>query len=135
MAKETGLAWTALSVDDESGSAQDIREDIKSLSFATPVNMLEVTGIDKSAMERLAGLRDFTISMNGTFDDDTSNSVFDVFKNIGVLAQRTTLITVSGNSLPNEVLYSTANWERADDGAFNFSSEGSLADGTVPTWA
>ncbi len=36
MAKESGLGWTTCSVDDSSGTPQAIKNDVTSLSFATP---------------------------------------------------------------------------------------------------
>lgn len=137
MAKQSGLAWTTLNVDDESSSAQDLREDVTNFSFATPIGVQDVTGIDKSAHERLLLLRDFSINLNGVFDDDTSDSVHDVFANITSTSAtaRTTTIVVSGQTLPNEVLYTDYALTRGADGSLTFAVPGVLADGTVPTWA
>src|SRR5262245_56289971 len=104
MAKTTGLAWTTLSVDDSGGVARDIRNDITSFDFATPRDVQEVTGIDKSAMERLLLLADFSINLNGVFDPAT-NLAHDVFKTVpSTSVARTVSITVAAKSLPNEVL-------------------------------
>ena len=138
MAKQSGLAWTTLSVDDAASSAQDIREDVNSFTFATPVNVAEVTGIDKSAMERILLLRDFSINLQGTFDDDTSDSVHDVFADIMAAAAtaRTTSIVVSGQTLgPIEVIYTDYSLNRGADGQLTFTCPGVLADGTVPAWS
>jgi hypothetical protein len=132
MAKENGLGWSVLDVDDEAGVAQDIREDVNSLEFSTPRAVLEVTGIDKSAMERLHGLADFSATLTFTFDDDTSDSVHDVFKDLS--NQRTLLITVSAQILTNEVLFTDYALSRGDDGAFGGTAPCVLANGTVPTW-
>jgi hypothetical protein len=132
MAKVNGLGWTALNVDDSGGSANDIREDVNSLEYATPQNLLEVTGIDKSAMERLGGLKDFTATVNFTADFDASDSVFDVFKDTGTV--RTFAITVAAQILSNETLISEVNWNRGTDGSLSGSASVALANGTVPTW-
>ena len=78
MAKESGLGWTTLSVDDSGGTARDIRNDITNFEWATPREEQDITGIDKSAKERLLLLADFTIEMNGVFNDATnlSHTVF-----------------------------------------------------------
>lgn len=133
MAKESGLGWTTLDVDDEAGSAQDLREDVNSLEFSTPRAVLEVTGLDKSAMERLHGLADFSATLNFTYDDDTSDSVHDVFKDLS--NQRTCLIVVSGQTLSNEVLFTDYALNRGTDGSFSGTAPCVLANGTVPTWA
>jgi hypothetical protein len=134
MAKETGLGWTTLSVDDSGGTPVDIKNDITDLSFATPRGIQDVTGVDKSAMERLLLLADFSISANGVFNDvSASHSVFATVPSTSVA--RTTSLTVSAQSLPNEVLYSDYALTRAADGSLTWVATGSLADGTVPTWA
>ena len=138
MAKQSGLGWTTLNIDDAGSSAQDLREDTNSFTFATPINVAEVTGLDKSAVERLLLLRDFSINLQGTFDDDTSDSVHDVFADIMAAAatSRTTSIVVSGQTLgPIEVLYTDYALNRQADGQLTFTVPGVLADGTVPAWS
>lgn len=132
MAKENGLGWTALDVDDEAGSAQDLRSDVNSLEFATPRAVLEVTGIDKSAMERLHGLADFSATLTFTFDDATADSVHDVFKDLSNV--RTLAITVSAQILSNEVLFTDYALSRGTDGSFGGTAPCVLANGVVPTW-
>ena len=132
MGKENGLGWSVLDVDDEAGVAQDIREDVNSLEFSTPRAVLEVTGIDKSAMERLHGLADFSATLTFTFDDDTADSVHDVFKDLS--NARTLLITVSAQILTNEVLFTDYALARGNDGAFGGTAPCVLANGVVPTW-
>lgn len=135
MAKQSGLAWTTLSVDDSAGTARDIRNDITNLEFTTPRATHDITGIDKSAMERLLLLADFTITMNGVFNP-ALNASHDVFKTIpSTSVQRTVSITVGGKSLPNECILTDYPLTRADSGELTWAVPGSLADGTVPTWA
>lgn len=135
MAKESGLAWTTLSVDDSTPTARDIRNDITNFEFATPRAVQDVTGIDKSAMERLLLLADFSITMNGVFNDaaNLSHSVFKTVASTSVV--RTISITVSGQSLNNECLVTDYALTRGDDGALTWSAPAVLADGTVPTWS
>jgi hypothetical protein len=135
MAKETGLGWTTLSVDDAGGTPRDIRTDVPGFSFATPREVQDVTGIDKSAMERLLLLADFSIDVKGVFDDG-SNLAHDVFKTVPSTAvARTVTITVSGQTLPNECYFTDYALERADNGALTWTAPGVLQSGTVPTWA
>lgn len=135
MAKETGLAWTTLSVDGSDTAANDIRNDVTNFEFSTPRAVQEVTGIDKSAMERLLLLADFSITMNGVFNDEADKS-HATFKDVGSTSvTRTVSITVSGQSLPNECLITDYALTRGDDGSLTWSAPGVLADGTVPTWS
>lgn len=135
MAKESGLGWTTLSVDNSAGVVKVIKNDITSLEFATPRGVQEVTGVDKSAYERILLLADFSISLKGVFNDATDFS-HDVFKTVpSTSVARTTTLAVSGNTLAPEVLYTDYSLSRAEDGSLTWQAPGLLADGTVPTWA
>lgn len=134
MAKQSGLAWTTLSVDDSAGTPRDIRNDVTNLEFATPRATQDVTGIDKSAFERLVLLADFTITLNGVFNV-ASNLSHDVFKTVpSTSVLRTTSIGIGGKTLANECLYTDYPLTRSDSGELTWAVPGQLADGTVPTW-
>jgi hypothetical protein len=135
MAKESGLGWTTCTVDDSAGSPQAIKNDITNLQFATPRGVQDVTGIDKSAYERLLLLADFSITLNGVFNDaaGASHAVFKTVSSTSVA--RTTTLTVSGQTLANEVLYTDYPLSRSDSGELTFAVPGVLSDGTVPTWS
>lgn len=135
MAKESGLGWSTLSVDDSSGTAKAIKNDITNLEFATPRGVQDVTGIDKSAIERLLLLADFSITLNGVFNDATGQA-HDVFKSVpSTSVPRTVSIGVSGQTLACETLFTDYQLTRADSGELTWQAPGVLADGTVPTWA
>lgn len=135
MAKESGLGWTTCSVDDSSGTARDLRNDVTNLQFATPRGVQDVTGIDKSAMERLLLLADFSITLNGVFNDATGRA-HDVFKTVSSTSvPRTVSLAVSGQTLAVECLFTDYPITRSNSGELTWSSPGVLADGTVPTWA
>jgi|TARA_R110000824_G_scaffold16633_6_gene68761 hypothetical protein len=135
MAKETGLGITTLSVDDSGGSARAIVNDITNFSFSTPRGIQDVTGVDKSAMERLLLLADAQVQLNGVFND-ASNAAHDVFKTVpSTSVARTVTFVVSGQTLPNEMLFSDYALTRAADGSLTWTAPGALANGTVPTWA
>lgn len=138
MAKQTGLAWTALSVDDSGGTVRDIRNDITNFQFATPRAVQDVTGVDKSAIERLLLLADMSITLNGVanFGAVPSATVHGVFATVpSTSVPRTTTLTIGGKTLPAEILYTDYAFTRGQDGALTVSMPGVLADGTVPTWA
>ncbi len=134
MAKETGLGWTTLTVDDSSPAAQAIKNDITNFSFATPRGVQDVTGVDKSAFERLLLLADFSITLNGVFNDDTGKS-HDVFKTVpSSSVARLTTLTVSGKTIAPVILYTDYPLTRGADGTLTFAVPGVLATGVVPTW-
>ncbi len=137
--KESGLGWTSLSVDDSGGTLRDIRNDITNLQFATPRAEQNVTGIDKSAMERLLLLADCSVTLNGVFND-ASNASHDVFKTVpSTSVAREITLNVSGQILgttPTITLIPTDYaLTRGDDGALTWSVPLSLANGAVPTWS
>ncbi|TAJ21853.1 MAG: hypothetical protein EPO65_00605 [Dehalococcoidia bacterium] len=124
-----------MSVDDSGGTARAIKNDITNFSFATPRGVQDVTGVDKSAMERLLLLADFSIELSGVFND-AANMSHDVFKTVpSTSVNRTVTLAVSGQTLPNECVFTDYALTRGADGALTFSAPGVLADGTVPTWA
>ncbi|MET0916722.1 MAG: hypothetical protein ABWY81_11050 [Jiangellaceae bacterium] len=133
MAKTTGLAWPTLSVDDAAGTPVDVRNDVTNFSFATPRGVQDVTGIDKSAYERLLLLADFSITLNGVFNAAVSHLIFRTVSSTAV--QRTTSLAIASQTLAPEVLYTDYNLTRAQSGEFTWTVPGVLSNGAVPTWA
>jgi len=136
MAKQSGLG-DYLAVDDSGGTARDISNDVTNATFNNGTALQEVTGIDKSAVERLQLLGDGTVSINGVFNS-ASNLSHDVFKT--QTGTRTVTYCVGGNTGSNpklemEMLISAYNLDRAADGSLTWSAELSLQSGTVPTWS
>ena len=132
MAKETGITST-ISVDDSGGTLRNISNDVLSFSVNTPQGLIDATGVDKSAMERLIGLSDGTVSLTMAFNDATGASSFDVFKTrTGV---RTFTWAQSGQTLSMEMLVGNVSFSRGQDGNLQLTAELSLQSGTVPTWA
>lgn len=136
MAKSSGLAWTTLSVDDSGGTARDIRNDVTNFEFSTPRAVQEITGVDKSAFERLLLLADFSITLNGVFNPTATTSSHAVFKTVSSTSVlRTVSLAHLSQTLANECLFTDYQLTRGDDGALTWSAPGVLADGTVPTWS
>lgn len=132
MAKQTGLGWTTLSVDDAAGVPQVIKNDVTNFDFATPYNQQEVTGVDKSAMERLQLLADFSGTLNGVFNPSATFSHVVFSGDLRVI--RTVALTVGGKSLNNECYFSNYALTRAAGGELTWQAPFALGDGTVPTW-
>src|SRR5215469_10658724 len=110
--KVTGLAWTTFSVGDSSNATQDIRNAVTDLTISTPRAVQDVTGIDKSAIERLLLLADYSIDPKGVFD---------------------TLATSGANN--GAVLFTDYKVTRANSGELTWEAPGVGSTGTVPTWS
>lgn len=138
MAKESGLGMT-VSVDDSSGSAQAIGNDITSVQITMSSAQLDITGVNVSAMERILSHADLQITFQGVFNDasNMSHAVFKDYRtNAGSELGRTTAIAHSGQTLNEAALLLTAyNMNRATDGSLTFEVPGMLSDGTVPAWS
>lgn len=135
MAKTTGLAWTTLSVDDSGGTARDIRNDVMSLEFAMPRAVQDITGVDKSAIERQLLLADFSITLNGIFNAG-ANASHAVLKTVpSTSVARTVSLGVASQTLVNECLFTDYQVARAATGELTWTAPGVLSDGAVPTWS
>src|SRR6187402_845891 len=99
MAKEPGIGWTTCSIDDSGGSLQAIINDVTSLQFATPRGVQDTTGLDKSAMERLLLLADFSATLTGVFNDAATTGAHTVLKTVpSTSVVRTFSLGVSGQT-------------------------------------
>jgi hypothetical protein len=141
MAKQSGLP-SKTQVDDAGGTLRDISNDINSFELSTPSGLQDITGLDKSAIERLLLLADGKVSLKGTFNPaaNMSHIVFRDYRTIfaGQLGRTTTVdpsgISTGAPRLSMELIYSSYDLSRGSDGSLTWSAEGQLADGTVPTW-
>jgi hypothetical protein len=136
MAKQSGLG-SYFAVDNSAGSLKDISNDVVSLDINIAQNLLDVTGIDKSAMERLIGLGDGTITVNGVYNS-AANMSHDVFKTR--TGTRTVTYAVGGNTQGNpvismEMLITSYVPVNGADGSLNWTAGLSLSNGTTPTWS
>jgi hypothetical protein len=141
MAKQSGLGWTTCSVGDATGTARAIINDVTNLQFSTPRAVQDVTGLDKSANERILLLADFSITLNGVFNP-SSNQSHDVFKTVpSTSVNRLTTLVVASKTLNDaasdggiNTLYTDYPLTRAATGELTWAVPGVLADGSVPTW-
>lgn len=134
MAKETGLGMS-VAVDDSGASARTISNDITSTDFSIPRGVQDITGLDKSANERLLLLADFSVTLNGVFND-ASNMSHDVFKTVSSTSVvRTVTLGISGQTLATESFFTDYALSRPASGELTFTASGVLGNGSVPTWA
>lgn len=135
MAKQTGLGITTLSVDDSAGSVQAIKNDITQFDYSTPRGVQDVTGVDKSAYERLLLLADGSVNLTGVFNV-ASNQSHDVFKTVpSTSVLRTVTLTHAAKTLAMEMFPTDYQLSRSQSGELTWKVPLVLGDGTVPTWA
>lgn len=134
MAKTTGLGAT-VTIDDSGGTGRAISNDITNYEFSTPRGVAEITGVDKSAMERQLLIADFSVSLDGIVNT-SANQSHDVFKTIVTSTTTRTVVIVSGGATnTTECVFSEYTWTRGTDGKLPWSASGALADGTAPAWS
>ena len=125
----------SVDVSNAGGSARKIANNSTTWEWTIPREVQDITGLDKSARETLLTLADFTITINGVFND-ASNMSHDVFKTVSSTSiARTVTLTISGQTLPNEVNFTDYSMSRGTTGELTWTAPGVLAGGTVPTWA
>lgn len=133
MAKSSGLGWTTLTLDDASADPIDIRNDVTNFEFASPRAVQDVTGVDKSAMERLLLLADFSATLNGVFNATVSHAVLKTVATSAI--DRTLALGVASQTLSVECKVTDYALKRAEDGALTWEAPMVLANGTAPAWS
>lgn len=130
MAKESGLGITTLTV-----GGNDIKNDVRSFDIATPREVQDVTGVDKSAIERLFLLADGSVDLSGVFNDAASKSHL-TFRGVSTASAAVAVaFSISGQTLTMNMLQTDYKLSRGDDGSLTWSVPLVLADGTPPAWA
>jgi|SRR5215469_2251491 len=138
MAKTSGLG-AQVQVADAGGTQRDFSNDLTDWTLATPIAMQDTTGIDKSAHERLALLRDLTAQLKGVcnFAANMSHAVLST-ATTSAINRASSIAPTSNHGTPImtfNALIGSYNITRGTDGALTFQSDLSLADGALPTWA
>ena len=128
-----------MSVADSGGTPRTISNDITEFSLNTPRGVQDITGVDKSAHERLLLLADVSVSLKGVFNPaaNMSHAVFSTVPSTAV-NRATSIAPTSNNSTPIlafNAIYSDYGITRSNAGEIPWTAKGDLADGAVPTWA
>ena len=96
-----------------------------------------MTGVGKSANERILLLADVSITLNGVFDDEATtgaHSVFSTIPSTSVPRLITLTPTTDDPYIAPTCLLTDYQLTRAATGELTWQVPGSLADGTVPQW-
>ena len=135
MAKQTGLG-DYLAIAASGGPVRAISHDIGEYGINIAQELVETTGLDKSARERITGMSDGDVTVSGFFNA-ASNKSHDVFKTR--TGTRTFDLRIGGNSSSNpklamEMQVASYAITRGGDGSLTWSATLTLSDGTVPAW-
>lgn len=142
MTKQSGIPSRVI-IDDAGGTPRTISNDIGSFTIGTPRNMQDITGLDKSAIERLVLLADGQVEFTGFFN--TATNMSHAVLSTVTSSQNIRTVTVDlpingavgtgGPRLSMEMLFDDYRVTRSQDGSLAWNTTARLADGTVPTWS
>lgn len=135
MAKISGLG-TTITVQDSGAVARDLSNDIGDITLDLPFATQDVTGLDKSAHERLALLADTKITAKG-FHNNATNRIHPVIST-GQTTPRQIVITFPGGAgsvMTATVLLTDYKLTRAANGSLVPDFTGELSNGTVGAWS
>ncbi len=131
---------SVVKVADASGTSQTISNDVTNYQFSTPRAVQDVTGVDKSANERIMLLADYSVTLNGVFNTaaNMSHAVLSTIPSTSVsrAVELDPIGTTTGNpKLAVNCILTDYQLTRSNTGELTWQAPGSLADGAVPTWA
>lgn len=131
MAKFAGLGM-AVTLDNSAGNPVTISNDVASITLGDTSGEQDVTGVDKSAMERLQLLSDSQVTLNG--NGWPSSTTFAVFSNRA--NSRTLVIDFpDSGTYTVEVMIFGFSPSRGADGAVTWSADLKLCNGTAGAWS
>jgi hypothetical protein len=138
LAKSSGITST-VSVDDGSGSLQNISTGVLSFDISTPRGSADITGLDKSAVEKILLLADGTVTLNMQYDPTATTGTHTVFRTMSSTNQTRT-VTIVINSTPSatlsmEMICTDYTLNRGADGNLTSTATLQLQSGTAPTWS
>jgi hypothetical protein len=111
---------------------------VTSVTIASPRGVQDVTGLDKSAFERLLLLADATITITGVYNTLASTGSHTVLKTIPTsttVVRPVTLTPLGGSALTVNCIGTDYTVARSQSGELTFTATLMLADGAVPTWS
>ena len=131
---ESGLQMT-VKVDDAGGTLRDISADVLSVALNTPRGVRGLSSLDGDALESILLTTDGRLTLVGLFND-AANLSHDVLKSVASTSvERSVEVSVSGQTLHMEMLFSRYAVSRSADGGLIWTAAASLSDGETPAWA
>jgi hypothetical protein len=138
LAKSSGITST-VSVDDSAGNAQNISTSVLSFDISTPRGSADITGLDKSAIEKILLLADGQVTLNLQYDPTATTGSHTVFRTMSSTSATRT-VTIVINSTPSatlamEMICTDYTLNRGADGNLTATATLQLQNGAVPTWS
>lgn len=124
MAKVSGLTTTV------TVASNDISNDITSFNVDTPYGVQDVTGLDKSAIERIMLRADCTGTLNGVFNTTASKS----HATLKTPGSKTFVLGFPGATLTFTAVTSNYAVSMGADGSLTWSANWALSSGTAAAW-
>lgn len=124
MAKVSGLP-SSITI-----ASNNISNDVTSLSFDTPYGEQDVTGLDKSAIERIVLRADCTGSMTGVFNTTASMS----HATLKTPGSKTFVIALPGATLTFTAITTNYAVAMGTDGSLTWGCNFGLSSGTAAAW-
>lgn len=133
MPKITGITST-VTIADSAGNNRTFSGDVTDFSIGQSRNQIDVTGVDKSFMERLPGLGDYSVTLSGVFNQ-TAQFSHDVFSSMGTALRAFTLVVGTNGTAVGTAALESYNVTRAQGGALTWQATLNCANGTGVTWS
>lgn len=124
MAKVSGITTTV------TVASNNISNDVDSINIDTPYGQQDITGLDKSAIERLLLRADCTGTMNGIFNTASSMS----HATLKTPGSKTFVIGYPGATLTFTAVTTNYAVALATDGTLKWTVNFALSSGTAAAW-
>lgn len=139
MAKTAGFP-AKIQITDSGSVARDLSNDLTDFTLNTSRGEQSITGLDKSAMERLLLLADVKFTAKGVYNSaaNKSHAVFTGLIQAAVASSTIIDLPPATSGAPRltvSLVWSEFSYNRGANSELTFSVTGSLSDGTVPTWS
>ena len=134
MAKQTGLGATC-AISDANGVSQTFSTDVRSFTINSSRAQIDVTGIDKSFFERLPGLGDYSIDIEGSFNNAGTATAVQALSTMGTALRAFSLVLGVAGTVAGTAALSNWNVSRAQGGDLTYSATLNCANGTALVWS
>lgn len=135
MAKQTGITGT-VTIGDASGVSQTFSADVQTFNINQSRAQIDVTGIDKSFMERLPGLGDYSVDLAGVFNGGNGTATAHyVFSSMGTALRAFTLVVGPQGTAVGTAALASYSVARGADGALTWTATLNCANGSAMSWS
>ena len=134
MPKQTGITGT-VTIGDANGVSQTFSGNVQTFTINQSRAQIDVTGIDKSFMERLPGLGDYSIELAGVYDGAGTATAVQTFASMGTALRAFTIVVGPAGTAVGTASLASWNVSRGNDGALNWTASLNCANGAAMAWS